>query len=63
VIISGLQSCPHWPDTDVYMSRPQTRRDDLMILRLLRPSDRGCEERFYRSLWVPTPRHSNARNL
>jgi hypothetical protein len=37
VIISGLQSCPHWPDTDVYTSRPQTRRDDLMILRLLRP--------------------------
>ena len=51
----GRQSCPHCDQDEIYISRPQGLREELLILLLLRTVRcRSCEARFYRPLWLRT---------
>ena len=64
VIKIGFEYCPHCHETEIYTSRSRSIWEDLIILLLLRPVRcRGCEDRFYRPLWLPTPRYPSARNV
>ena len=52
----GRDSCPHCDQSEIYVSRPQNLREELLILLLLRPVRcRSCLARFYRPLWLRTP--------
>ena len=52
----GRERCPHCDQAEIYVSRPQGWREELMILLVLRPVRcRSCMARFYRPLWVRTP--------
>jgi hypothetical protein len=56
VLKIGMQECPHCCRSEIYVSRPESIGEEMMILLLLRPVRcRGCMARFYRPLWVPTP--------
>ncbi len=52
----GRERCPHCDQAEIYVSRPQSLWEELLILLLLRPVRcRSCIARFYRPLWVRTP--------
>lgn len=56
VLKIGVQECPHCCRSEIYVSTPESIREEILILLLLRPVRcRSCMARFYRPLWVPTP--------
>jgi hypothetical protein len=59
----GREGCPHCGRCEVYVSKPESVWENLMILLLLQPVRcRGCLARFYRPLWMHTPTHPNHRS-
>ena len=62
VLKIGVQECPHCCRSEIYISTPESVREEIMILLLLRPVRcRSCTARFYRPLWVPTPMKPKGR--
>jgi hypothetical protein len=62
VLKSGLHQCPHCCRAEVYLSRPEGIREEIMFLLLLRPVRCGrCIARFYLPLLVPTPLNPKRR--
>ena len=58
----GTENCPHCDQGEIYVSRPQGLREELLILLLLRPVRcHSCLARFYRPLWLPTPVYPTRR--
>ena len=62
VLKIGVQECPHCCRSEIYVSTPESIREEIMILLLLRPVRcRSCMARFYRPLWVPTAANPKGR--
>lgn len=52
----GSESCPHCGRSEIYLSKSQSIRENLILMLLLRPVRcRGCLARFYRPVWIHTP--------
>lgn len=62
VLKIGMQDCPHCCRSEIYISTPESIREEIMILLLLRPVRcRSCMARFYRPIWVATPMNPKMR--
>jgi len=55
------EDCPYCHQADIYISRPKSLGEEVVILLLLRPVRcHNCMHRFLRPLFVPTSLAPNA---
>ena len=56
VLRIGFEDCPYCHRGDIYISRPRSLGEEIVILLLLQPVRcHDCMRRFLRPLFVPTP--------